>query len=218
MGRALWAEGIGTLFLVMASLGAGIMGERLAPGQTGLILMANAGATGLALYVLIQLFAPLSGAQFNPAVSLWLTLCGRQPAGRALTSAAAQIAGALAAVPLTHAMFGLPLLQTGTIVRATPGLWLGEAVATLSLLMVIAGARGPQAPGLIAAWVAAAYWFTSSAIFGNPAVTLARTLTDTFTGIRPADAPAYILVQCLAAVLGAWTLPRLFAPTVGQPR
>ncbi len=222
MSRALLAEALGTLILVTCVVGTGIMGTRLAGDNLALALLANAGATGLILYLLITLFAPLSGAHFNPAVTLYAALRGQIGADRALSYGLAQTGGALCGMILAHAMFGLDILQTATTRRAGTGLWLGEAIATFGLCLTIAGARAAasaaptpasaadRTPSLVAAWIAAAYWFTSSTSFANPAVTLARAFSDTFTGIHPADAPAFIAVQCLAALIAALTLPRLF--------
>ncbi|MFZ1662768.1 MAG: aquaporin [Paracoccaceae bacterium] len=213
MNRVLVAEFLGTLGLVLASLGTGIMAMQLAPDMTALALFVNAFATGLALYVLITIFRPISGAHFNPAVTLYMVLSGQIAQNRAALYCIAQVAGALCAVPLTHAMFGEDLLQIATTDRSAPRLWLSEAVATFGLLFVIVGgmrSARAQVAALAGAWVAAAYWFTASSIFGNPAVTLARMFTDTFTGIKPMDAPGYILAQLGAALLAWLVLPRLF--------
>lgn len=214
MAQKLVAEMLGTLILVMCGLGTGIMGMGLAGGTLALTLFANAFATGLTLYLLITILGPISGAHMNPAVTLYL-LIGRQiGAGAAVAYVAAQCLGALLAVPLTHAMFGQTLWQVAQTARPGGALALSEFVATFGLCLTIAGAlrQAPaQLPALVGAWIAAAFWFTGSASFANPAVTLARIFSDTFTGIRPMDAPAYIGAQLLAAALAAIFLPRLFS-------
>lgn len=213
MRRALVAEWLGSLILVSCGIGTGIMAVSLAEGNMALALLANAIATGLVLYLLITILGPLSGAHMNPAVTLYFAIGGRIRPGPAAAYVAVQILGALSAVVLSHAMFGLPLVQTATTVRDGPALWLSEAVATFGLCLTIAGAarHAPgQLPALVGAWIAAAFWFTGSASFANPAVTLGRVFSDTFTGIRPADAPAYMAAEFAAAALAAVLLPRLF--------
>lgn len=214
MSRTLIAEALGTMILVTCGIGTGIMGVNLAGGNIAIALLANAFATGLILYLLITILGPISGAQMNPAVSLYLALTRQTGAGTALAYVLAQLVGAVCAVGLSHAMFALPIAQIATTERTGAALWLSEGVATFGLLMTIAGAQrhAPgQLPALVGAWIAAAFWFTGSASFANPAVTVARTLSDTFTGIRPADAPFYILAQLVAAALAAFLLPRLFS-------
>lgn len=214
MIRKLIAEGLGTLILVMCGIGAGIMGMGLSGGSVALTLFADAFATGLILYLLITVFGPISGAQMNPAVTLYLLILRQLTGAQALLFVVAQIIGALLAVLLTHAMFGLPLIQTAATARTGANLWLSEGVATFGLLLTIAGAlrHAPaQLPALVGAWIAAAFWFTGSASFANPAVTIARSLSDTFTGILPAHAPGYIAAQLIAAGLAALTLPKLFS-------
>lgn len=214
MTQKLLAEGLGTLILVMCGIGTGIMGMGLEGGTLALTLFANAFASGLILYLLITILGPLSGAHLNPAVTLY-TLITRQ-IGPAAAGAymAAQAVGALLAVPLTHAMFSQALIQNAATVRSGGALALSEFVATFGLCLAIAGAarHAPaQTPALVGAWIASAFWFTGSASFANPAVTLARVFSDTFTGIRAADAPAYVAAQLLAAVIAAILLPRLFS-------
>ena len=207
--RALVAEGLGTLLLVCAVVGSGIMAERLT-ADVALALLANTVATGAALLVLISLFAPLSGAQFNPVVTLVFALRREISPKLALAYVAAQLTGGVLGTLLAHAMFELPLLQVSATVRSGAGQWLAEAVATFGLILTILGAlhaRAAVAP-LVAAWITAAYWFTASTSFANPAVALARVLTDSFAGIRPADLPGFWLAQVagalLAGGLGAW--------------
>lgn len=197
MKRVLAAEFLGTCLLVATVIGSGVMAERIAGGNVAVALIGNTAATGAVLYVLISLLLPISGAQFNPAVTLFL----ERRHNRALMIIT-QCAGAVAGAMLAHAMFGLALLQESVHIRATYGEWLGEAVATFGLILTIRlGVRyRPEAlPALVAAWIVAGYWFTSSTSFANPAVTLARTLTDSFSGIRPMDAPAFVAMQLLGA-------------------
>ena len=213
MQRKLLAEGLGTLMLVMCGIGTGIMGVNLASGNMAIALFANAFATGLILYLLITVLGPISGAHLNPAVTLFFALRREISVGLALSFVAAQATGALLAVALTHAMFGQDILQFATTPRTGSALWLSEGVATFGLMFTILGGlrHAPaQVPALVGAWIAAAFWFTGSASFANPAVTLARAFSDTFTGIRPADAPAYMAAECAAAALAAWVSPKLF--------
>lgn len=213
MQRTLLAELTGTLILVMCGIGTGIMGAALAPALPGLTLFANAFATGLTLYLLITILGPISGAHMNPAVSLWVALRGDLGARTLLGYVTAQLAGAFAGVLLTHAMFAQPLLQIASTPRTGANLALSEGVATFGLILTIAGGlrHAPaQLPALVGAWIAAAFWFTGSASFANPAVTFARMFSDTFTGIRPIDAPAYILAELAAALIASLTLGKLF--------
>lgn len=196
------AELLGTAALLAVVVGSGIMGERLAGGNAAIALLANALATGCGLYVLITILGPVSGAHFNPAVTLVAWLGGELPAAGGLAYIALQIVGAIGGVLLAHAMFDLPLLQVGTQVRTGAGQWLSEFVATLGLLATIRGftRHAPtQVAAGVAAYITAAYWFTASTSFANPAVTVARSLTTTFAGITPSDAPGFIAAQ-LAAV------------------
>lgn len=201
-GRQAAAEFLGTAALLAVVVGSGVMGERLSPANAAVALLANALATGFGLYVLITILGPVSGAHFNPAVTLAAWQGGELPAARALGYVALQLAGAVVGVLLAHAMFDLPLLQAGDRARSGAGQWLSEVVATLGLLATIRG-FGRHAPAQVAAgvaaYIAAAYWFTASTSFANPAVTVARSLTTTFAGIAPADAPGFIAAQ-LAAV------------------
>ncbi len=214
MQRKLLAEGLGTLILVMCGIGTGIMGVNLASGNMAIALFANAFATGLILYLLITILGPLSGAHLNPAVTLFFVLRREVSVPLALGYVAAQAIGALIAVVLTHVMFGLDVLQRAATPRAGAALWLSEGVATFGLMFTILGGQRhapAQVPALVGAWIAAAFWFTGSASFANPAVTLARAFSDTFTGIRLADAPAYMAAEFAAAVIAAWILPKLFS-------
>jgi glycerol uptake facilitator-like aquaporin len=178
------------------------MAERLAGGNSAIALLANTAATVAVLATLIALLAPVSGAHFNPAVSLVLALRGELPWREAGGYVAVQVLGCCLGAMLAHAMFGLPLLQSSIHVRTGAGQWLAEAVATFGLLLVILGYRRAQdVPWMVTAWIGAAYWFTASTSFANPAITIARSLSDTFAGIRPADAPAFIAAQLLGALL-----------------
>lgn len=200
MSRALAAEAIGTLLLTAAVVGSGIMAQQLSAGNAAVALLGNAVATGAMLFVLIALFAPLSGAQFNPVVTLLLAR-GQDRQARI----AVQFAGAMLGTLLAHAMFGHAPLEIGAKVRTGPGQWLGEAVATFGLLLTIhLGARFRPAalPALVAGWIVAGYWFTASTSFANPAVTLARAFTDSFAGIRPVDVPAFLIAQLAGGIAG----------------
>jgi glycerol uptake facilitator-like aquaporin len=208
--RALAAEFLGTSLLLAGVVGSGIMAARLSQGNDALALLANALATGFLLPVLILLFAPFSGAHFNPVVTLAEALSGRLRAKALAAYILAQVAGALCGVWLAHAMFGEAIVQASTRARSGPGQWLSEGVATFGLLLVVLLRRRFPAgalPWMIGAYIAAAYWFTASTSFANPAVTLARSLTDTFAGIRPHDAPAFVAAQ-LAGALAALAFAR----------
>lgn len=204
--RRLAAEALGTALLLATVVGSGIMAERLSGGSEGLALLANAIATGAMLPVLILVLAPISGAHMNPAVTLVMAWRGEMAGSAAAAYAAAQVVGAVAGVMLAHAMFAAPLLEWGVKPRAGVGQWIAEGVATAGLVLTILGVRQarPEAvPWAVGLYITAAYWFTASTSFANPAVTLARALTTSFAGIAPADAPAFILVQLPAAVLAA---------------
>ena len=207
--RRLTAEALGTALLVTAVVGSGIMADRLTD-DTALALLANTVATGAALIMLITIFAPISGAHFNPVVTLVMALRRDLPASRAVPYIIAQCAGGIAGTWAAHAMFDLPLLQISTTIRTGPSQWLAEAIATFGLILAILGAVNARANVAltVAAYITAAYWFTASTSFANPAVALARALTDTFAGIRPADLPGFILAQIagalMAAALGSW--------------
>jgi glycerol uptake facilitator-like aquaporin len=199
MKRTLVAEALGTALLVATVVGSGIMAERLAAGNMAVALLGNTAATVAMLFVLITTLGPVSGASFNPAVTLVV------PGGNRGPTILAQLIGGIAGTLLAHAMFDQTLLEAGAKIRTGPGQWIGELVATFGLLLTIRlGQRyRPEAlPGLMAAWIAAAYWFTSSTSFANPAVTIARAMTDSFSGIRPIDAPAFIAAQIAGAWLG----------------
>jgi glycerol uptake facilitator-like aquaporin len=218
MRRQLAAEALGSLLLAATVIGSGIMAERLAAGNAAVALLGNTGATVAVLAALIALFGPISGAHFNPAVSLIMALKTRLPWPEALAYMAAQVLGSCAGAVLAHAMFELPLIQSSAHARAGGAQWLAEFVATFGLLLVVLGhKRSRDAPWMVAAWIGAAYWFTASTSFANPAITIARSLSDTFSGIRPPDVPAFIAAQ-LAGAVAAWALARaLFASADHAP-
>jgi len=204
MRARLLAEALGSLLLAATVIGSGIMGERRAAGNVAVALLANTGATVAVLAVLIALLGPISGAHFNPVVSLVMALQRRLRWSEAAGYAAAQILGCCAGALLAHAMFALPLWQLSTHARTGPAQWLAEIVATFGLLLVVLGHERPRdAPWMVAAWIGAAYWFTASTSFANPAITIARSLSNTFAGIRPIDAPGFIGAQVIGALLAA---------------
>jgi glycerol uptake facilitator-like aquaporin len=199
--RRLAAEGLGSLLLAATVVGSGIMAERLSGGNSGIALLANTAATVAVLATLIALLGPVSGAHFNPAVSLIGALRGRLELRDAMMYAVIQIAGCCAGALLAHIMFELPLWQLSVHIRTGPAQWLAEGVATFGLLLVVIGQRRSEdAPWMVAAWIGAAYWFTASTSFANPAITIARSLTNTFAGIRPVDMPAFIGAQFVGAL------------------
>ena len=211
--QALTAEFLGTALLLATVVGSGIMGQQLSAGNDGIALLANASATAGALYVLITLFEPISGAHFNPAVTLALRARGQSLPAAWWMYLLAQIAGAIAGVLLAHAMFAQPLWQPGVHVRQGAAQWLSEGVATFGLLLTIqlgSRLRPAAIPALVASYIFAAYWFTASTSFANPAVTLARALTRSFAGIRPQDATGFIAAQLLGALLATLIAPLLF--------
>ncbi len=204
--RAIAAEFIGALILFATVVGSGVMAERLSGGNDAVALLGNTGATGAVLYVLITLLGPISGAHFNPAVTLMLGARRNW-----LPFIAAQLIGGIIGVLIVHAMFDLPLLQLGIKSRTGTGQWIGEFVATFGLLFtIVMGSRQRPAavPALVALWIVAGYWFTSSTSFANPAITIARAITNSFAGIRPIDTPGFILAQFAGAaagvIIGRW--------------
>jgi glycerol uptake facilitator-like aquaporin len=212
------AEFTGTLFLVAAVVGSGIMGERLAAGNVALALLANTIATGAALVALILAFGPISGAHLNPAVTLADAWQGGIAWRETPAYILAQLAGAIAGVVAAHLMFGLPVLSISTHVRSGPAQLFSEFVATFGLLTVIWGCvrkRPSDVPYAVGAYIASAYWFTASTSFANPAVTIARSITSTFSGIRPADVPGFVAAQFAGAFAATlvfqWLIPALKA-------
>ena len=215
LSRRLAAEGLGTLLLVTTVVGSGIMAQNLAGGNVALALLANAIATGAALIVLITLFGPISGAHFNPAVTLIMALKREFSTTHALGYAAAQIAGGLLGTWLAHAMFALPILQVSATARSGTAQWLAEVVATSGLVLTILLGRrfaASNLPTLVGLYITAAYWFTASTSFANPAVTVARSFSNTFAGINPAHAAAFIVAQVAGAVIGAGVAGWLLKP------
>jgi glycerol uptake facilitator-like aquaporin len=212
--RRLVAEFMGTLLLLATVVGSGIMAERLAGGNEALALLANTIAIGAVLFVLILSLAGVSGAHFNPAVTVTAFLVGNLPLRDAVGYFAAQFAGSIIGVILANAMFGLPLILASQKVRTGPAIWLSEFVATFGLIFVIAATVRVQSkfavPLAVAAYIFAASWFTPSTSFANPAVTLARSLSDTFAGIRPVNVPAFVVVQIVAAVAAMYVSRWLF--------
>jgi glycerol uptake facilitator-like aquaporin len=211
LARRLFAEWLGTAFLLAAVVGSGIMAEKLAGGNVALALLCNTLPTGAILVVLILIFGPISGAHFNPAVSAAFALRRELPWSTAAAYVAAQITGAVAGVWAAHLMFELPIWQFSITSRAGGGQWFAEAVATFGLLLTIFGcvARTPAAlPYAVGLYITSAYWFTASTSFANPAVTIARSLSDTFAGIAPSGVMAFIAAQltgmAMAVMIGKW--------------
>jgi glycerol uptake facilitator-like aquaporin len=216
--RRLGAEGIGSLLLAATVVGSGVMAERLAAGNAAIALLANTGATVAVLAVLIALLGPVSRAHFNPAVSLVQAFRGALSWSDAGGYALAQVLGCCLGAMVAHAMFDLPWVQSSVHVRTGPGQWLAEAIATFGLLLVILGHRRPQdAPWMVAAWIGAAYWFTASTSFANPAITIARSFSNTFSGIRPADVTGFIMAQLAGALLALLVAGLLFPSRVRPP-
>jgi glycerol uptake facilitator-like aquaporin len=225
--RRLAAEALGTAFLLAAVVGSGIMGERLAAGNVAIALLANTLATGAALVVLISIFGPISGAHFNPAVTLYFGLRREITIGLAFAYVAAQLVGAIGGVWAAHLMFEAPVFELSTKLRDGPAQAFSEFVATFGLIGTIAGAvrYWPNAAAaLVGLYISAAYWFTASTSFANPAVTVARALSNSFAGIAPHSAPAFIAAQFAGALAGflvfGWLMPRQrpsFAPNTALP-
>jgi glycerol uptake facilitator-like aquaporin len=212
--RRLLAEALGTAFLLATVVGSGIMAEKLAGGNLALALLCNTIPTGAILVVLITILGPVSGAHLNPAVSAALALRGELPMPELIAYVLAQFAGGIIGSVLAHGMFELPLVQFSATARTGPGQWLGEITAAFGLVITIFGCvrfRPAAVPWCVGLYIAAAYWFTSSTSFANPAVTVARGLSDTFAGIRPADVPAFIGAQLVGAVAASLAAGWLFA-------
>jgi glycerol uptake facilitator-like aquaporin len=210
--RRLAGEAIGTAFLLVAVVGSGIMGERLAAGNTAIALLANSIATGCGLWVLIAIFRPISGAHFNPVVTLAFAISGEFEWRAVVPYVMTQVAAAFVGVAAAHLMFELPLFSWSEHVRAGPAQWFSEGIATAGLLLTIwlgARAQPKWVPALVAVYITGAYWFTASTSLANPAVTLARSVTNTFAGIRPIDTPGFIVAQLVAALV-ATLLARWF--------
>ena len=213
LARRLAAEGVGAFFLFCTVIGSGIMAEALAGGNVAVALLANTLATGAILFVLITMLGPISGAHMNPAVSLVAAARRELPWTDAAAYIAVQLACGILGALAAHAMFELPILQLSTKARSGPGQWLGEAIATFGLILTILGTvrhRREWVPPAVALYISAAYWFTSSTSFANPAITVARSLSDSFAGIAPADVPMFIVAQLVGAALAALVARHLF--------
>jgi len=205
LGRRFVAEALGTGLLIVAIIGSGIMAQRLSPNDVGLQLLENAAATGAALVGLILIFGVVSGAHFNPAVTIVARAHGTIGNVDAIVHVAAQIVGGCAGAILANVMFELPAFELSTRTRSSGALWLSEVVATIGLLLVIYGCirtgRSAAVPYAVGLWIAGAYWFTSSTSFANPAVTIARTLSDSFAGIKPSSMPMFIVMQLIGTAI-----------------
>jgi glycerol uptake facilitator-like aquaporin len=220
MSRRVMAELVGTAMLLAVVVGSGIMGERLAGGNVAIALLGNTIATGAILVVLILVFGPISGAHFNPAVTFAFALRREISVADAVVYIATQLVGAIAGVWLAHVMFAEPILMLGDVTRTGPGQWTAEIVATFGLVATILGclrARPEAVPYAVGLFITAGYWFTSSTSFANPAVTVARSLSATFAGIRPLDAPGFIIAQFVGAALATALFAWLFTESAKQP-
>lgn len=197
--RKLVAECLGTALLLAIVIGSGIMAERLSSGNVAIALLANALATVAGLYVLIEVFGPISGAHLNPAVSIVMTLRGELPWRLLAGYVVMQLIGAMLGAWLAHAMFDVPVLQFSTKVRSGAGQWIAEAVASFGLILVVLCAPATRVAAMVAAYIGAAYWFTASTSFANPAAVFGRMFSDSFAGIAPASAPAFVLAELAGA-------------------
>jgi glycerol uptake facilitator-like aquaporin len=209
--RALAAEALGSFLLFATVIGSGIMAQGLAGGNVAVALLGNTLATGAILFVLITMLGPISGAHFNPAVTLVFRLRGELSTGTALAYLATQLIGGIAGVWVAHLMFGVPIIELSEKLRTGTGQWAGEFIATFGLIMTILGtlqSRPDMVAASVALYITAGYWFTSSTSFANPAITIARSLSNSFAGITPVDVPGFILAQ-LAGALAAHLLSRL---------
>jgi len=206
LGQKLFAEFAGTAMLLCAVIGSGIMAEKLSGGNVAVALLANTLATVFALYVLIEALGPISGAHFNPVVTLVVAfrggLAGGNPAATATLFIVVQLLGAVAGAWLAHAMFDLPILQTSGKIREGLGQWIAEAVATAGLIVVILRSPVGKASAMVACYIGAAYWFTASTSFANPAAVMGRMLSDSFAGIAPHNAIGFVLAQCVGGAVG----------------
>ena len=218
--RAILSEALGSAMLFATVIGSGIMAERLAGGNFALALLGNTLATGAMLFVLVTMLAPVSGAHLNPAVTLVMRLRGRIGTDMAIGYAGAQIIGGILGVWLAHLMFDVPVFQLSTKMRFGPGQWLAEAVATFGLLLTILGTaktRPGSIPASVALYITAAYWFTASTSFANPAITIARALSDSFAGIAPACVPGFIAAQLAGAVAAHLVADAIFPEPSAEP-
>ena len=211
--RRVAAEGVGTMLLVAVVVGSGIMGERLAGGNVAIALLANTAATVGGLYALIEVFAPISGAHFNPAVSIAMAFRGELARDLLVAYIAAQLVGAVLGAWLAHAMFDLGIVQFSSTVRTGPGQWLAEGVATFGLLLVVLRAPSARVASLVACYIGAAYWFTASTSFANPAVAFGRMFSDTFAGIAPGSVPGFVGAELMGAGLAVLVVRALESPS-----
>ena len=214
------AEALGTAFLIIAVIGSGIMAQRLSPNDVGLQLLENAAATAGALIALILMFAAVSGAHFNPVVTVSFRLFGSLTNRTTAGFISAQIAGGAVGAVMANVMFGLKAVNLSTKTRSSGPLWFSEVVATVGLLVLIHGVvrtgRGDTVPFAVGAWIAGAYWFTSSTSFANPAVTIARTLSDSFAGIKPSSAPMFIAMQMIGLIIAIGLITFLYPADISQ--
>ena len=211
------AEALGTALLLAVVIGSGIMGERLAGGNVAIALLANTLATVGGLYALIEVFGPVSGAHFNPVVSVAMAVCRELPWRLVPGYVAAQLAGALVGAWVANAMFGLNVLQLSTHVREGPGQWLAEGVATFGLLLVILRAPRGRGAAMVAAWIGAAYWFTASTSFANPAAAFGRMFSDSFAGIAPRSVPGFVIAEAIGGALALVVHRALLGAPVATP-
>jgi glycerol uptake facilitator-like aquaporin len=214
--RKVFAEFLGTALLLAVVIGSGVMGDRLAAGNAAVALLANTLATVGGLYVLIEVFGPVSGAHFNPAVSLVMAMRGELPRSMLAAYISAQLIGAMLGAWLAHAMFGLSIVQTSVTLRTGIGQWLAEGVATFGLLLVILRAPAPRVAIMVAAYIGAAYWFTASTSFANPAAAFGRMWSNTFAGIAPSSVPAFVAAEFIGALL-AVVVHRMLTPATSPP-
>jgi glycerol uptake facilitator-like aquaporin len=212
LSRKLFAELLGTALLLAVVIGSGVMAERLASGNVAIALLANTLATVGGLYILIEVFGPVSGAHFNPAVSAVMAWRGELPARALLPYIAAQLIGAMLGAWLAHAMFDMTVLQFSTKLRAGTGQWIAEGVATFGLLLVILRAPSARVAAMVAAYIGAAYWFTASTSFANPAAVFGRMFSDSFAGIAPNSAPGFVVAELVGAALAVGVHQLLAAP------
>jgi glycerol uptake facilitator-like aquaporin len=213
--RKLFAEALGTALLLAVVIGSGIMAERLAGGNVAIALLANTLATVGGLYILIEVFGPVSGGHFNPAVSLVMAARGAMPRALAAPYIVAQLAGAVLGAWLAHAMFDATIFQFSTKVRSGTGQWIAEAVATAGLLLVILRAPASRVAAMVACYIGAAYWFTASTSFANPAAAFGRMFSDSFAGISPASVPGFVVAELIGAGIGV-AIHMALSPTVDE--
>jgi len=215
--RKLLAEALGTALLLAVVIGSGVMGERLAGGNAAVALLANALATVGGLYVLIELFQPVSGAHFNPAVSLVMAASGALPKSLLAPYVLAQLFGAVLGAWIAHAMFDMQLLQFSSKVRAGGGQWFAEGVATFGLVLIVLRAPASRVAVMVAAYIGAAYWFTASTSFANPAAALGRMFSDSFAGIAPASVPGFVIAEVVGAFAAVSVEKTLFRQQAASP-